>query len=682
VTFLAPLFLIGLAALAIPVLLHLIQRERKNVVVFPSLMFLSRIPYQSVRRRRIRNWLLLLMRLAALALVVLAFARPFVRRTDPAAASGSGAREIVVLVDRSYSMGYGDRWERALGAARDAVERMQSGDRASIVLFASGADVSIRSTADRGRLLSALSGIEPSAAATHYGPPLKLAASLLSESALPRREVILISDFQRVGWQGADGLRLPDGAALTPISVTTEETANVAVTPVALERTTFSGQERVSVTAGVVNHGSRPIGALSITLEADGRPIQTQQVRVDGHASASTTFTPVTLPAAGIRGTIRIAPDALERDNAFHFVVAAGQPVRVVVVGRPGDRDGSLYLSRALAVGESPRFEVAARAPDALSADDLQNATLVVVNDVQVNTATADRLARFVERGGGLLIAAGERGTWPRDRAALVPATVSETVDRTKGQAARLVGLEYGHSIFEPFRAPRSGDFSTARFYGYRAVTPSESAQILARFDDGAPALLEGRRGQGRILLWTSSLDLAWNDLAIKPVFLPFVHQMARHLASYREPRPWLTVGEVLDPQRTGPALARGAFKADQRAIVSPSGRQLALDAEGPDVVELEEQGFYEIRYQNTRPETVVPVASNVDLKESDPATIEADTIVAAATGRAGGVQADASTGPPSDAAQESAQRFWWYLLFAGLVLLAAETVVANRNTL
>jgi ferric-dicitrate binding protein FerR (iron transport regulator) len=100
-SFLTPLFLVGLAGLAIPVLIHLIQKERKNVVQFPSLMFLRRIPYESVQRRRIRHWLLLMMRLAALALVVLAFARPFIRRTDAATGGATGAREVVVLVDGS-----------------------------------------------------------------------------------------------------------------------------------------------------------------------------------------------------------------------------------------------------------------------------------------------------------------------------------------------------------------------------------------------------------------------------------------------------------------------------------------------------------------------------------------------------------------------------------------------------
>ena len=673
-SFLTPFFLLGLAGLALPILIHLIQRERKNVVQFPSLMFLRRIPYESVQRRRIRNWLLLMMRLAALALIVLAFARPFFRRTDASAAGTTGAREVVLLIDRSYSMGYGDRWQRALGAARGLISGLNASDRGSVVYFASGAEVALRSTADKGRLLAAVSGVEPSAAATHYGPALKLAGSILSESALPRREAVLISDFQRAGWQGAEGLRLPDGAALNPIDLSSADAANASVTPVALERSTFSNQERVTVTAGVLNHGPKAIDA-DLSLEVDGRSIQSKRVRVEPNGSASTTFDPLTLAAPNMRASIRLGRDALERDNAFHFVVSPGRPVRVILARRAGARDANLYLSRALAVGDAPRFDVVARDVESIGSDDLQSAGIVVLNDVPMTSGTADRLARFVQRGGGLLVISGQRGTWPQEHASLLPAVPAEAVDRTKGQPARLVALEYGHSIFEPFRAPRSGDFSTARFYGYRAGTTARDATVLARFDDGSPALVEKRVAAGRVLVWLSSLDLVWNDLAVKPVFLPFVHQMARHLVAYREAPPWMTVGDVLDPSLAG-SPSKGTT---QRAIVSPSGQRVPLDGEGPDVVELAEQGFYEVRGLAAGAEPVMIAASNVDLRESDLSTIPAADVVAAATGRAGGTVSATPELAPSDAAQESAQRIWWYFLFAGLMLLSVETLVANR---
>ena len=118
--FLAPLFFLGLAALAVPVVIHLTQREKKMVQRFPSLMFVRRIPYQTVRRRKLRDLGLLAIRLLALALIIAAFARPFLWRPNAAAVMGPGAREVVVLLDRSYSMGYADRWDRARAAARDA----------------------------------------------------------------------------------------------------------------------------------------------------------------------------------------------------------------------------------------------------------------------------------------------------------------------------------------------------------------------------------------------------------------------------------------------------------------------------------------------------------------------------------------------------------------------------------
>jgi hypothetical protein len=676
------LFLLGLAGLAVPVIIHLIQRERKNVVQFPSLMFLQRIPYQSVQRRRIRNWPLLLLRLAALALIVAAFARPFFRRPALAAGGASGAREVVVLVDRSYSMAYGDRWARATAAARDAIGQVNPSDRASIVLFSSGAEVALRSTPDRGRLNAAVSTSKPGSGATRYGPALKLAGSIASESALPQREVILISDFQRAGWQGAEGVRLPDGVVLTPVAIGDAETANVSVTPVSLQRSTFSEQDRVTVTGGVTNHGSKAVSNLEIALEIDGRAVQTERLNVEPNSSASITFAAVTPAAQNTRGTVRIGNDALAVDNAFNFTVSPKEPLRVIIAERPGaTREGSLYLSRALALGETPPFDISTKSIDAVSADDLGRASVVILNDAPVAQLTAERLGAFVARGGGLLIALGNRGTWPSVTGAsgdILPAVPGQPVDRTTGQPARLGALEYGSPIFEPFRAPRSGDFSGARFYSYRAVTPAKDAQIIARFDDGAPALVERRVGNGRVLVWTSTLDLQANDLPLKSVFLPFIHRIVTTLGSYSERPSWLTVGDVLEPARAAP-VPGSARQVTPRVVLTPSGERVTLDGEGPDVLELAEQGFYEVRAQGRDAAPAMIVASNIDLGESDLAPMDPLELVAGATGRAGGAAAAGTNVTPTDQDHERNQRVWWFLLFAAVVLLGLETLVGHR---
>lgn len=670
---LSPLFLVALAGLAIPVLVHLIQREKKRVVQFPSLMFLQRIPYSSVRRRRVHNWLLLLVRLTALALLVLAFARPFLRRGElPLSAAGS--REVVVLLDQSYSMGYGDRWEKARAAARTVVKGLTAGDRASLVLFSSDGTVAVRATQDHAQLLSAIDAARVADGATRFGPALKLAATLLGESTQPRRDAVLISDFQRNGWQGGEPVYLPQGAELRTVPV--EETRaqpNAAVVAVSMARSTFAEQERVTVTAGLRNYADTPLTAADVKLELSGRAIQTERVTVPARGSASVSFAPITVNQPQLRASVRLAADGLAQDNVRYFIVAPRSPVPVLVVDASGGAGaGSLYVLRALSIGESPAFAVTVRTPDAVSDDVLGKAAVVVLNDVSLQAGLASRLAAFVGRGGGLLVAAGPRASWPGSQAALLPAALAGAVDRTRGEAARLGAVEYGHPLFELFRAARSGDFSSAQFYGFRQLTPAAGAAVLARFDAGAPALVEQGVGRGHVLLWASSLDLSWNDLALKPVYLPFIHRAVRHLAMYAESTPWETVGQVLDPARLNPREA-----LQPSIALAPSGARAPVGGKDDGVLVLAEQGFYEVRAAKAGAEGVA-VAANVDVAESDLDTMDPRALLAAAVA-SGGVASATPAAPPTPEAQERTQRLWWYLLLAGLLLLGVDTVFSNR---
>jgi hypothetical protein len=671
-SFLAPLFFAGLAALAVPVLIHLIQRERKNVVAFPSLMFVRRIPYSSIRRRRIHNWALLLLRLAAIALIVAAFARPFFRSTTLAAAGG-GARDIVVLLDRSYSMGHGDQWDRAKRAAVAAIASMTNGDRAALVLFASEAEIAVQPTNDRARLEAEINAARLSAAGTRLGPALKLAGSLLSASNLPRREVIVVSDFQRSAWSPGDGLRLPAGTAVTPITVAAENTRNVAVSPVTMQRDSVSEQDRITVTANLLNRSDQVITNLPVTLDLDGRVAHSATVTLQPFSAASTAFPPIILTTPNTRATVRIADDALAEDNAFHMVLSPPRPVPVTVVnGGRASREQALYLARALAIGESPKFEVTTRGIDDLTDEALSRTRLVILHDASPSEAVAARLQRFVEDGGGLLIALGPQATWPQKAAAFLPAAPTSTVDRSRGTAGALGGLEYGHAVFEPFRAPRSGDFSAARFYGYRSVTLAPDAQVLARFDDGAPALVARTAGRGRLLVWTSTLDMFWSDLAIRPVYLPFVHQMARHLADHRDRPSWATVGQVID-------LSQEGDTSRARVALAPGGGRLPLEGEQGQVLQLSEHGFYEVREQDRQASLVTVAAANVEVAESDRSAVDPAEIVAAVAGNTAGNTAPGASGPLPDETQERSQRIWWYLLFAGILLLTGESVLAYR---
>ena len=520
-SFLAPLFLVGLAALAVPVLLHLIQRERKNVVQFPSLMFLRRIPYQSVQRRRIRA-----LAAAGAAAGGAGAARDGVRaavlppRPTRRRPRGSGAREVVVLLDRSYSMGYGDRWQKRGGRGAGDDRRPAAGGprhaRAVRVERRSGAALD----ADRSRLLAVVAGVQPGAGATRYGPALKLAGSVLGESraAAPRSDPDHRLPAQRLaGRAKACGCRMarrcrarsgrrrrdrePVGDAGVAAALDLRE-------PAADRRHRRRRQPR----------RRRAVKGVELTLEVGGRGVQTQRVDVEPGGSASATFAPVTVAERNVRAAVRLPQGrARARQRLQLRRLARASRCRVIVAERPGaPRDGSLYLTRALAIGEAPRVRGhRARRRRALGRRSREGARSWCSTTCRSPTSLGERLTRFVEGGGGLLVVAGEQVGLGGARRRVLPGVPGQRRS-IAAPAARRGSARSSTAIpcFELFRAPRSGDFSAARFYGYRAVEAAAGAQVLARFDDGAPALVE-RRSRRRP---RPDVDLVarpyWNDLA------------------------------------------------------------------------------------------------------------------------------------------------------------------------
>lgn len=696
-TFLAPLFFVGLAAIAIPILVHLIQRERKEVVAFPSLMFIRRIPYQSVERRRLHNWPLLLLRTAAMALVVAAFTRPFVTQ-DPvqAQAATEGAREVVILLDRSASMGYGDHFARAQEEARRVVAGLGSGDHATLVLFGTNVEERVRRTPDQRQLDAAIGEAAVTSQATRYGPALRLAQSLLSRSSLPRKQAVLISDFQRSGWERHEEIRLPEGAELRTVSVATLESTSLSIASVAFQRATFSGEERVTVTAGLTNRGARDVKSLPVSLEIDGRVHDTRPVTIGPNASGSVTFPPVTV-AQAMRATVRAGADALPADNNFHFVLAPSRPVSVLIVqadGTPtsGPASPSVYLTTAMDVATAPRLRGEVMHVSRLTPSAFERRAIVVLNDASpLSTQASDALQRFVEQGGGLLIALGERTPW-NGASPLLPGTLGGPIERGKGgtRGGTIGFLDHSHPVLEPFKDPRNGTFADARYLRYRRLEPAPGDQVLARFDDGAAAMVERRVGSGRVIAWTTTLDTDWNSFATRPLYPVVLPLMMSYLAQYSEPQSWYTVGSRLDIATPVAALVREGNVIDQGAtrraaglVLSPSGEQQRLGEGGAPSVELIEQGFYSVRLQGADERRPYMVAVNLDPAESDLTPIAMSELANAATGRVAVTNTGESLERPDLTPQdiEKKQSLWWYLLLIGVLVLLGEAVLSNRQS-
>jgi hypothetical protein len=678
VGFLTPLFLAGLALLVVPVVIHLRRRHRSQVTAFPSLMFLRQIQQASLRRRRIRHWALLVLRSLALAALVVAFARPLLRGDANAADRGTAGRELVILLDNSFSMGYGDRFAQAVRRASDRVAAMGPQDAATLIVFSDRAAVVAEASGDRERLTQMLGEVAPSPRATRYAPALKLARKAVLDSRLPAREVMLISDFQRVGWDRGEDLRLPPGTEVSWVDVSggaSPAPANLAVSGVVLERSRDGDRERVTAQARVTRSGGDGEAGATLALEVGGREIGRREVRLGTDDSALVGFEAFPLPQGVSRGRLVLDGDALATDDQFFFVLSRAQSLPVVLVdqARPGGASTGFYLEQALRLGQDPMMEIRRRAPGSLSSDDLDQAAVVMACDVALDGAAAGRLRAFVERGGGLLVALGSKSDGTHGAladAGLVPPPEGGEVTEHGSRIARIAFLDRTHPGLEPFAVPRSGDFGTARFFRHRQLRAEPQDSVLARFDDGAVALVERAVGSGRVLVWASTFDTYWNDFALQPVFLPFVHQVAKSLAGFRPPAPWHTVGAVVD---LGSALPPAeAESAPALLVVAPDGE----DRPATDVLELEQQGFYTLERGG---EEAGMFAANVDIRESDLATIDAEELVTALRPAGEGQTPDSRVAERTPMEREAAQGLWRYLVLALLLLLVAEVFVANR---
>ena len=728
-SFLTPLFLAGLAALAVPILVHLTRHEQGKPLAFPSLMFLKRIPFEETSRRRLRNPWLLLLRLAALGLLVAAFARPFVRDGRLAQVGGAGPEEVVVLVDQSYSMELGGRWQEGVSMARSVVSGLGPGDRVSIVAFSEVPRLVLRSATEPGRAAAVLDTLRTTSLGTRLAPAVRLAASVLEASPLPRRRAVIVSDFQRAGWRRDSEAVFPEGTRVETLNAAHSDPSagadNLALAGLELRRETANGRERMSVRARLVATGATlatgatiaasaasassatsaasvastpspaPASSSGISAEValwvDDSEVERATVVVPPAGSAPVAFRPFTLTRPFTRGEVRVADAALQSDNAVYFVASPGGGVRVVVADPLGSGESNVHLRQALGIAEGAGFDVRV-IRGAPGAGDLEGTDLVILNGGGFPGGGAgDRLRTFVEDGGGLLIVLGERSRTAAAHADFLPAAVGPT-SGLPGQPRRLGFVDYDHPVFEAFHGARSGDFSRAAFFRARSLAPTDG-RVLARFDDGTPALVEGLRDKGLVLIWATGMDRLWNDLPLHSVYLPFVHRLAQHLGGQGELPAWHRAGATVNLAQLAeaadlPASADAPPVSLDAVAMDPHGGAVALDPDAP-LLTLSARGIWEVRPPGERPDRPFALAANVDLAESDLQPLDLAEFAAAVGGTPGN---DAST-PPTSAdgetdsgpeavageAFEARQSFWRYLAVAAFVLLVLESLLGNR---
>jgi hypothetical protein len=667
--FLVPAFLAGLVALAVPLLMHLRDRNEESPQRFPSLMFLVRLPIRSADRRRVTDWPLLLLRALAVMLLVLAFARPYAGSVGTVE-SGDRTRAVVLALDRSLSMSYEGTWDAALDSARAVLDGLGANDQVALVLFDAEASVEQGWTADHGAVRTLLASALPSAQGTRYGAALRAARGLLSAAPPAAREVVLVSDLQRSGLVGTAGLEWPADVPLRTVAVGEARRANVAVSAVEARRVASGDRVTLQAQARIVARELPAPRSVRATLSVGGRDVATRDLSLDASGERTVVFDAVAAPVGTVQGSVRLSADALGGDDVYHFTLAAQDELRVMLVVPDNlERDETLFLERALAIGRAPGVRVERRRAGTLDAAALDRAALVMLWDVAPPTgASADALLAWTQSGGGVLMHVGPRLAARRALSLLELGTTGGSADRRASGGGVLGEHRSDHPIFTPFRSTPAA-LGAPRFWRYARVEPAAGTEVLARLDDGAPVLIERREGEGRLLLNTLPLDARDGDLPLQPAFLPLMRRLALHLSGYES---------VPMARATGDAWVPRGIRREP-VVVAPDAAQLRPESgdAGPAVL-LALPGVYAAYEGRVDGAPRAVVAVNAPPQESDLTRADPRELLLGV-----GTVSDSSrhAGPAAAALElETRQRGWRILLLLAAIALLAESVLGARG--
>jgi hypothetical protein len=687
-TLLTPWALLAGLLLAVPVIIHLFKPRRVRRTPFSSLRWLRLSPQKLSRHVQWHQVLLFLLRAAFISLLVLALARPLLTGGD------SEPRERFIVLDVSHSMGYrtSDQdapFDKGREVAAELIRRHRPGDRTGFLLTGSQTRLLCALSSEPEKRLSALAEIKPGLSETDLCSALPAIRGMLARSrAGAKVELWFVTDNQQHAWrQGApagflDGLSVPVSVRVVDVSVGAPQNAWIT-------------------RARLLELGSPARRILRVELGCVGDSAQDRKVHVDAIGGMPARMRDVTLspgrpavldfqvpPSAKLEsGTLRVhlePTDGLPADDEFLLNLDNQSALRVVVVEGPAGSveadTAGLHLKTAIqalsdAAGQpiklTPLSAVEAREQDFREAD------VIFLADVpELSDEALSALEERVRGGAGLAVILGgagkpaflnERLYRPLDpTSGILPSPVKPT-EAADGRLAELTSVQWSHSLLTGLNDPLVGDLAQVRFSRWFEFTGSLEGRgtVLARIDDGAPAILERGLGLGRVVILNTGGGDRWSNLARRKSFVPFVDRLLNHLGSGSLRRSY-AVGEVV-------ALPLDGWKPGEVVSVqSPGGRRLAPVirpagvARGVLTFEAEEAGIYRVE----RPGAGFPVVVQAGrgdsvLEPMDSATLKrwwepADCEVI----RAGNLERVSSLG--------GGLGLWpWLLLLAGVVLLA-----------
>lgn len=545
-------FLLALIGLAIPVIIHLVFRQKARRVDLGTLRFLRIVLEQNARRRRVMRWLLLALRMGAVALLAVLFARPFWLAFQPA-----GEKTITaLLIDRSATMDVknedGRRLiDQAIAEAKAIMGQAAENTRFEIAFFDHAVHPLIEASPDSkqsdretptSQLITLLGTPKQCSGGTDYGAAMEWARDVLSPPAV-EKHLHVFTDLQRSGLAWSEVDALPDTVVAHVHDLGRAAINNVAVTEARPERAWIRPDDQTSIHVAVQNGGPFTTPELPVVLKlANGaRKIELREMlKIEPGAVESLRFDLPALAEGAWQGTISIeAEDDMPLDNQRHVLLLASKPYQILLVDGHSASSPPLaatyFLEASLRLAPSGELSAASLfEPHRITGDEilptLEKYDVVVLADVgELDKSDAAKLNRYVEGGGALLVFGGENVTAEKTKnlaAAGLSVGQIKGISHVTDLPLRLATWDARHPIFAPFSDPQLGDLQRLSFSACTSIAPAADAQVLAKFRDGQPAVLEKPNGKGNIVWFASSCDRQWSDWTRSRLYLPIMYQL------------------------------------------------------------------------------------------------------------------------------------------------------------
>ena len=712
------ILLLGALAFLIPLMIHLLNRRRLKVVHWGAMHLLEEIVRQKRRRVKIENWLLLLLRILLPILLALCLARPVL--TKIRSFMGSQKSSAVILLDDSYSMGFGEADSRAVEAVSGILQRLPEGSDTQVVFMGSGSGTLFDDpTTDPKIVEEALGAREGFGDAAEVTRALRDAGAALSEMDNGAREVIIVSDFQKRDWTAEarsretalaelEGMDVPPEITLMPVGAPDPE--NLAITSVQPSSLIVGVNQEFVLRVDLQNFGKRPRSGLPVELLADGEVVDSKTLKVAAGGLGQAIFRH-TFESPGAHAIeVRAGTDAIPEDNEFHLALDVRDKIGVCIA------DGD-WSDRPLE-SESSFLELALRPFASTGSEDLSD--LVEINRVR----DRDLQKYHYEKGQVLILAnvekfegnrLGEVRSWVHDLGGTVLVFPGDEVDvnyynealyepgnfrgifparigsleqaRNAGGPARVHDGIFGHPALAYFNNPGTGDFSAIRFHTwYRLEIPERPAgqaprendpppaNVLMRFDTGDPLLIEQSYGRGRVLTAAVPCDADWGNFPAQPLFLPFTQRLVSYMASASQPSINLGVGQALR------CLPGEDWRGNEVVVVDPGGVQHEVELEDhggrrtAQFTATAKPGAYTALAKDAgekaRPQIF---AVNYAREESDPEPLDATAIEELAEEMGARVARGIEAYAQLDRNRRFGQEIWKPVLWALLIFLFGE---------